>query len=119
MTARNPFRKYRHKYVERLLMSVAIALALFTYTLSVFVYKLPLIFKEWALGLLLTSILAGFISLFFSVAIMYYAIHAVFFWKLEKLYERNPRLAVKVFMMNYMSPEAKAIRRFFRLFGLS
>jgi hypothetical protein len=115
---RNPFRKYRHKYVERLLISVAVALALFTYALSVYVYKLPLIFKEWALELILSSILAGFISMFFSFAIMYYAIYAVFFWKLERLYERNPRLAVKIFMMNYTSPEAKAIRRVLRFFGL-
>jgi uncharacterized membrane protein len=120
MTAqRNPFRKYRHKYVERLLMSVAIALALFIYAVSVYVYKLPLIFKEWALGLILSSILAGFMSMLLGFVIMYYAIHAVFFWKLERLYERNPRLAVKIFMLNYTSPEAKAIRKVFRFFGLS
>jgi uncharacterized membrane protein len=119
MVKKNPFRKYRHKYAERLLMSVAIALALFTYTLSVYVYKLPLIFKEWALELIITSILAGLISLFMGFAIMYYAIHAVYYWKLERLYERNPRLAVKIFMLNYTSPEAKAVRKVLRFLGLS
>jgi hypothetical protein len=50
---------------------------------------------------------------------MYYAIHATFFWKLERLYERNPRLAMKYFMMNYYSEEARLVRRILRFFGLS
>jgi hypothetical protein len=64
-------------------------------------YKLPLRLQQWGLELILSTIVAGFVMLFFVFAIMYYAIHAVYFWKLERLYERNPRLAVKYFMMNY------------------
>jgi hypothetical protein len=50
---------------------------------------------------------------------MYYAVHVAFFWKLERLYERNPSLAMRIFMLNYTSPEAKAIRKVLRFFGLS
>ena len=120
MTAkRNPFRKHRHKYIERLFMFIAVALALFIYALSVYVYKLPLIFKEWALELIVTSMLAGFTSVILGFVSIFYAIYAAYYWKLERLYERNPRLAVKIFMINYTSPEAKQIRKVLRLFGLS
>ena len=119
MTAGNPFRKYRNKYVDRFLIATAIALALFSYIMAVYVYKLPLIFPNWGLALILSTILAGFVMLYLVFAMMHYAWHAAYFWRLEKLYERNPRLAVKYFMTDYMSTEAKLARKALRLFGLS
>ena len=119
MAVRNPFRKYRNKYVDRLLIATAVALALISYIMAVYGYKLPLIFPEWGLALILSTILAGFVILYLAFAIMYYAFNAVYFWRLEKLYEKNPRLAVKYFMTDYMSPEAKLARKALRLFGLS
>jgi len=119
MTAGNPFRKYRNRYVDRFLIATAIALALFSYIMAVYVYKLPLVFSQWAVPLILSTILAGFVGLYLVFAMVYYAWHAAYFWRLEKLYERNPRLAVKYFMTDYMSPEAKLARKAFRLFGLS
>jgi hypothetical protein len=119
MTARNPFRKYRNKYVDKFLITAAIALALFSYILAVYGYKLPLMFPQWALAMILSTILAGFVILYLVFAMMYYAWNAVYFWRLERLYERNPRLAVRYFVKDYMSTEAKLARKSLRLFGLS
>jgi hypothetical protein len=119
MTARNPFRKYRNKYTEKFLLASAVALTLFSYIMAVYGYKLPLIFPEWALGIILSTILAGFVVLYLAFAMVYYAFNAVYFWRLERLFERNPRLAVWYFYNDYMSPEAKLARKTLRLFGLS
>jgi hypothetical protein len=119
MTVRNPFRKYRNKYVDKVLIAAAIALALFSYIMAVYGYKLPLMFPQWALAMILSTILAGFVILYLVFAMMYYAWNAVYFWRLERLYERNPRLAVRYFINDYMSPEAKLVRKGLRLFGLS
>jgi hypothetical protein len=115
----NPFRKYRNKYVGRLLITSAVALTLFSYIMAVYGYKLPLIFPEWALGIILSTILAGFVILYLTFAIFYYALNAMYFWRLERFFERNPRLAVWYFFNDYMSPEAKLARKALRLFGLS
>ena len=119
MTAGNPFRKYRNKYVDRLLIATAIALALFSYIVAVYVYKLPLIFPQWGLALIISTILAGFVILYLAFAIVFYALYAAYFWRLERLYMRNPRLAVRYFMADYMSPAAKLVRKSLRLLGLS
>jgi hypothetical protein len=119
MTSRNPFRKYRNKYLDKFLIAVATALALFSYMLVVYVYNLPLIFPEWALVMIVSTIFAGFVLLYLVFTMMYYAWNAVYFWRLERLYEVNPRLAVKYFAKDYMSPEAKLVRKSLRLLGLS
>jgi uncharacterized membrane protein len=119
MTARNPFRKYRNKYVDKFLLASAVALALFSYIMAVYGYKLPLIFPEWALGIILSTILAGFVILYLAFAMIYYAFKAMYFWRLERLFEMNPRLAVWYFYNDYMSPEAKLVRKALRFFGLS
>ncbi len=120
MTARrNPFKKYRNKYVDKFLIATAVALALFSYILAVYGLKLPLVFKEWALAMILSTILAGFVLLYLVFAMMFYALHAAYFWRLEKLYERNPRLAMWYFVNDYMSQEARLARKVFRYFGLS
>jgi hypothetical protein len=119
MRSRNPFRKYRNKYLDKFLIALTIALALFSYIMAVFGYKLPLIYSRWALELILSAILAGFVVLYLVFAMMYYAWNAVYFWRLERLYERNPRLAVKYFAMDYLSEEAKLVRKTLRLVGLS
>jgi len=119
MTAGNPFRKYRNKYLDRFLITMAIALALFSYIVAVYVYKLPLIFSRWALELIVSTILAGFVELYLVFASMFYAFQAVYFWRLERLYKANPRLAVRYFARDYFSPEAKLVRKALRAFGLS
>ncbi len=119
MTARNPFRKYRNKYVDRFLIALAVALVLFSYIVAVYGYKLPLVFPEWGLGIILSTILAGFVILYLVFAMMFYALKAMYFWRLEKLYEHNPRLAAWYFYNDYMSPEAKLARKVLRSIGLS
>jgi hypothetical protein len=119
MRARNPFRKYRNKYLDRLLIALAIALALFSYIVAVYVYKLPLIFPQWAVPMIVSTILVGFVLLYLVFAMMFYAWNAVYFWRLERLYERNPRLAVRYFASDYLSEEAKLVRKTLRLVGLS
>jgi hypothetical protein len=119
MTPRNPFRKYRNKYLDRLLIATAIALALFSYMVGVYAYKLPIIFPQWALALIVSTIFAGFVLLYLVFAIMFYAWNAVYFWRLERLYVRNPRLALRYFANDYMSPEAKLVRKSLRLLGFS
>jgi hypothetical protein len=119
MTVRNPFRKYRNKYVDKFLIATAMALALFSYIVAVYGYKLPLKFPQWGLAMILSTVLSGFAMLYLVFAMMYYAWNAVYFWRLEKIYERNPRLAVRYFVNDYMSLEAKLARKTLRLFGLS
>ncbi len=119
MTARNPFRKYRNKYVDKFLLTSAVALALFSYIVAVYVYKLPLVFPEWGLAMIVSTIFAGFVLLYLVFAMIYYAWNAVYFWRLERLYERNPRLAVRYFYNDYMSQEAVLVRKALRLFGFS
>jgi glucan phosphoethanolaminetransferase (alkaline phosphatase superfamily) len=119
MTVRNPFRKYRNKYVDKFLIATAIALALFSYIMAVYGYKLPLIFPQWGLAMILSTILAGFVMVYLVFAMMYYAWSAAYFWRLERLYERNPRLAVRYFVIDYYSEEAKMARKALKLFGLS
>ncbi len=118
MTARNPFRKYRNKYIDRFLIATFLALALFSYIMAVYT-SLLFIFRQWALVMILSTLLAGFVLLYLVFAIMYYALNAVYFWRLERLYERNPVSAVRYFINDYMSPEAKLVRKGLRLFGLS
>jgi hypothetical protein len=119
MMARNPFRKYRNKYLDRLLIVLAIELALFSYILAVYGYKLPLVFPEWALAMIVSTILAGFVVFYLVFALIFYAWNAVYFWRLERLFERNPRLALRYFAVDYMSEEAKLVRKTLRLLGLS
>jgi hypothetical protein len=119
MTAGNPFRKYRNKYLDKFLITVAVALALFSYIVAVYAYKLPLVFPQWAMAMVVSTILAGFVTLYLVFAMMYYAWNAVYFWRLERLYERNPRLAVRYFARDYLSEEAVLVRKALRLLGLS
>lgn len=119
MTAKNIFRNYRNKYLDRFLIAMAIALALFSYIVAVYAYKLPLIFSRWALALIVSTILAGFVGLYLVFASMFYGLQAVYFWRLERLYAVNPRLALWYFANDYMSPEAKLVRKSLRLLGLS
>jgi len=119
MRARNPFRKYRNKYLDRLLIVIAVALALFSYIIAVYAYKLPFIFTEWALALIVSTIFAGFVVLYLVFAMMFYAWNTVYFWRLERLFERNPTLALRYFAMDYMSEEAKLVRKTLRFLGLS
>jgi hypothetical protein len=119
MTPRNPFGRYRNKYLNRLLIATAIVLALFSYMVGVYAYKLPLIFPQWALALIVSTIFAGFVLFYLVFAIMFYAWNTVYFWRLERLYEVNPRLAVRYFVRDYYSEEAKLVRKALRAFGLS
>jgi peptidoglycan biosynthesis protein MviN/MurJ (putative lipid II flippase) len=119
MTARNPFRKYRNKYIDRFLIVTAVALALFSYVLAVYTSGLLFVLRDWALVLIVSTIVAMFAILFLIFAMLYFALSVMYFWRLEKLYERNPRLAVRFFINDYMSPEAKLFRRIFKHFGLS
>jgi len=119
MTARNPFRKYRNKYLDKFLITVATTLALFSYVVAVYVYKLPLIFSRWALPLIISTILAGFVLLYLVFASMFYIFQTLYFWRLERLYEVNPRLAVRYFAKDYLSEEAKLVRKALSLVGLS
>jgi uncharacterized membrane protein len=119
MTAKNIFRKYRNKYLDRFIIAMAIALALFSYIVAVYAYKLPLIFSRWALALIVSTILAGFVELYLVFASMFYGLQAVYFWRLERLYEVNPRLAVRYFAKDYYSEDAKLVRKALRAFGLS
>lgn len=119
MTARNPFRKYRNKYVDKFLLATAVALALFSYIVAVYAYKLPLVFPEWGLAMIVSTIFAGFVMLYFVFAMIYYSLNAMYFWRLERLYEHNPRLALKFFYDDYMSQEAQLFRKVLRSLGLS
>jgi len=119
MTAKNPFRKYRIKYFNKWLTVMGVALALFSYILAVYVYKLPLVFSRWGLALILSTILAGFVELYLVFVSMFYALQAVYFWRLERLYNKNPRLAVRYFAKDYYSEDAKLVRKALRAFGLS
>jgi uncharacterized membrane protein len=81
MTPRNPFRKYRNKYVDKFLITLAVALALFSYVVAVYAYNLPFIFSSWALGIILSTILVGFVMLYLVFAMIYYVWNAVYFWR--------------------------------------
>jgi len=115
----NPFRKYRNKYLDEFIIAVAVALALFSYIMAVYIYKLPLMFPRLGLALIVSTILAGFVVLYLVFASMFYAFQAVYFWRLERLYKANPRLAVRYFARDYFSQEAKLVRKALRAFGLS
>ena len=117
--AKNPFRKYRNKYLDRYLIAMGGALALFSYILAVYVYKLPLVFSRWALALILSTILAGFVLLYLVFASVFYIFQALYFWRLERLYNKNPGLALRYFARDYFSEEAKLVRKALRAFGLS
>jgi hypothetical protein len=119
MTARNPFRKYRNKYLDKFLITLAIELALFSYMIAVYGLKLPLMFPGLALALIVSTILLGLVGFYLVFAMMFYAWNTVYFWRLERLYERNPRLAVKYFVTDYMSEEAVMVRKQLRLMGFS
>jgi hypothetical protein len=116
---RNPFRRLRNKYLDRFLITLAVALALFSYIVAAYGYILPLIPAKWVLALIVSTIFAGFVTLYLVFAMMYYAWNAVYFWRLERLYERNPSLAVRYFAMDYYSEEALLVRKTLKLFGLS
>jgi hypothetical protein len=116
---RNPFRRLRNKYLDRFLITMAVALALFSYIVAAYGYILPVIPAKWALALIVSTIFAGFVLLYLVFAMMYYAWNTAYFWRLERLYERNPSLAVRYFVMDYYSEEALIVRKTLKLFGLS
>jgi hypothetical protein len=119
MTAKNPFRKRRNKYLDKLLITVAAALILFSYILAVYGYLLWVAPSGWVLGLIASTIFAGFALLYLVFAMMFYAWNTAYFWRLERLYEINPKLAVRYFVMDYYSEEAVLVRKGLKLFGFS